>query len=321
MMKAALGVDIGGTFIKLGIVQGAKVLAHRTLPTAQVSSSPRVLEDGVVAGMQALIRSSSVKPGSLGVGVPGLVLYPEGVVQTCANLKGWKGVPLRARLQRRLGIPVRVDNDVKVMALAEWRYGAGKGAKNLVCLTLGTGVGGGFILNGKLYRSLSGPSAEIGHMAIGESGRSCSCGGIACLERYVGNRDILRALRRRLETGAKSRILQLVGHDLDRLTPEIIDRACERGDRLARETWEEAGEKIGLALANVVNLLNPDRIVIGGGIAKAGRWLFDPIRRTLRARTMRALPAVPVVPAELGVSAGLIGAALLGEEAIQKGER
>ena len=315
-MRAALGVDIGGTFIKLGIVRGAEVLAHRTIPTAQISSSPRALEDGVVAGIQSLARSASVKPGSLGVGVPGLVLYPRGVVQSCANLKGWDGVPLRARLWRRLGIPVRVDNDVKVMTLAEWRYGAGRGAKNLVCLALGTGVGGGFVLNGQLYRSRSGPSAEIGHTAIGERGPSCSCGGIACLERYVGNQDLLRALRRRLRGGAESKILQLVNHDLGRLTPEVIDRACEMGDRVARETWREAGEKIGLVLANVVNLLNPDRIVIGGGIAKAGRWLLDPVRRTLRARTMRALPAVPVVPAKLGVSAGLIGAALLGQETV-----
>ena len=313
-MRAALGVDIGGTFIKMGVVRGAKVLAIRTLPTSQVSSSPKALEDGVVAEVQALLRAVSVKPVSLGVGVPGLVRYPEGVVQTCANLKGWKGVPLRARLQRRIGIPVRVDNDVKLMTLAEWRYGAGKGAKNLVCLTLGTGVGGGFIFNGRLYRSSSGPSAEIGHMAVGESGPSCSCGGMACLERYVGNQDLLRTLRRRLQGGAKSKILKLVDHQIDRVTPEIIDRACEMGDRLARETWEQAGQKIGLALANVVNLLDPDRIVIGGGIAKAGPWLFGPIRATLRARTMRALPSVPVVPAKLGTSAGLIGAALLGQE-------
>ena len=313
-MRAALGVDIGGTFIKMGIVRGAKVLAHRSLPTAQVSSSPKALEDAVVAAVRDLSDSFHGKVKSVGVGVPGLVLTPRGVVQTCANLPGWKNYPLQAKLRRRLGLPVWVDNDVKAMTLAEWRYGAGRGVRNLVCITLGTGVGGGFVLNGALYHSRLGPSAEIGHVAVGETGPVCSCGGTACLERYVGNKELLRSLRRRLERGEKSRIPQLVAGRLDRITPEIIDRACEIGDRVAIETWEEAGEKIGLVLAKVVNLLDPDRIVIGGGIAKAGRWLFDPIRKTLRARTMRALPTVPVVSAKLGVSAGLIGAALLGQE-------
>lgn len=320
-MTAALGVDIGGTFIKLGIVRGAKVLACRTFPTDQVSSGPKVLEEGVVAAVRDLTGSFHGRVKSIGVGVPGLVLTPQGVVQTCANLPGWKNFPLQARLRRRLGLPVRVDNDVKAMTLAEWRYGAGQGVRNLACITLGTGVGGGFVLNGVLYHSRLGPSAEIGHVAVGETGPVCSCGGIACLERYVGNKDILRSLRRRLERGEKSRIPQMVAGRLDRITPEIIDRACEIGDRVARETWEEAGEKIGLVLANMVNLLCPDRIVIGGGIAKAGRWLFDPIRKTLRARTLRVLPIVPVVPAKLGLSAGMIGAALLGQEAMTESSR
>ncbi len=315
-MNTSIGVDIGGTRVKLGIVRGGKILLQQSFPTRTIASGPEALERGIAAAVQGLRSVFRGRVESLGVGVPGLVLYPQGIVQTCANVPGWKEVPLRARLQRRLKIPVRVDNDVHAMALAEWRYGAGKGVRNLVCVTLGTGVGGGFILDGRLYRSRLGPSAEIGHIPVGEKGPACSCGGSACLERYVGNRDVIRLLRRRLERGEKSRILRLVDGRLDRLTPEVVDRACALGDRVALETWEEAGQKIGLVLAKVVNLLSPDRIVIGGGLAQAGRWLFEPIRRTLRERAMRPLGNIPVVPAKLGMSAGVVGSALLGQEAI-----
>ena len=314
-MRAAIGVDIGGTDVKLGIVRGRQVLARRSFPTAALSSGPKALEEGILSAVRSLRGSFSGEVESLGVGVPGLVLYPQGIVQSCANVKGWKNLPLQQRLRRRLGIRVRVDNDVHAMALAEWRYGAGRGARNLVCVTLGTGVGGGFILQGRLYRSRLGPSAEIGHVAVGETGPACSCGGSACLERYVGNKDVIRILRRKLRAGRKSRILRLVDGRLDRITPETVDRACEMGDRLAIETWEEAGQKIGLVLAKVATLLSPDRIVIGGGLARAGHWLFDPIRKTLRERAMHPLGRIPVVPAQLGISAGLIGAALLAQEA------
>ena len=317
-MKVSIGVDIGGTRVKLGIVRGEKVLLQQSFPTERIASSPQALEQGIGAAVEGLRASFRGSAESVGIGVPGLVLYPQGIVQTCANVRGWKEVPLRARLQRRLKIPVRVDNDVHAMTLAEWHYGAGQGASNLVCVTLGTGVGGGFVLGGRLYRSRFGPSAEIGHVPIGEKGPACSCGGTGCLERYVGNRDVIRSLRRKLQARAKSRLIRLVDGRLDRLTPEIVDRACALGDRVALETWEEAGKKIGLVLAKVVNLLSPDRIVIGGGLSRAGRWLFGPIRRTLRDRAMRPLGAVPVVPAKLGMSAGVVGAALLGREAVRE---
>ena len=310
-----IGVDVGGTTIKLGLVRGTQVLKQQTLSTARFSSSPRKLEEGLIQAIRSLIHEAGGKVAAVGIGIPGLVIYPEGIVQTCANLPGWDQVPLRARLQRRLDLPVLVDNDVNLMTLAEWRIGAGRGVKNLVCMTLGTGVGGGFVLNGILYRSRLGPSAEIGHVAVGETGPRCSCGGRACLERYVGNRAILDFVHSRIEQGVPSKILELAGYQLNRITPEMIDEACEQGDRLARQTWEEAGKKIGLVLAKVVNLLSPDRIVIGGGLARAGHWLFDPIRKTVRVRAMRQVAGVPIVPARLGSSAGLMGAALLASDA------
>ncbi len=310
----AVGVDIGGTFIKLGLVQGSRILVQRSVPTGP-SATPHALQEGLAVEVTNLIRQSRKRVAGIGVGIPGLVKYPEGLVHSCANLPGWKDVPLRALLRKRLRIPVQVDNDVNLMTLAEWTCGAGQGVSNLVCMTLGTGVGGGLILEGRMVRGWDGSAGEIGHMPLTDKGIRCSCGGIGCLERTVGNREIIRWVRRQLASGVKSRIRNLVNNDLSRLAPEIIDQACELGDPLARRTWSRAGSKIGFVLVGVVNLLNPERIVIGGGISKAGRWLFEPIRETVRNRAMRGPHRVSIVPARLGSSAGLIGAALLGRDA------
>lgn len=319
-LLTTIGVDVGGTSLKAGLVRGARILKQDLLATSDFSSRRELLR-GLTEIVRRLVRESDRPIQGIGVGIPGWVTYPEGVVRSCANLPGWREVPLRALLRRRLRLPVWVDNDVNVMTLAEWIYGAGRGSRNLVCLTLGTGVGGGLVLDGALYRGAQGSAGELGHLPIAEEGPRCSCGGKACLERYVGNRAILKSVRARLTQGATSRLLELVDARLDRLTPEIIDRACELADPLAKETWGRAGERIGLALAAVVNLLNPERIVIGGGLAKAGKWLFGPIRQTVQKRAMRGLGTVAIVPAQLGTSAGVIGAALLARQSEDRGQR
>ncbi len=314
-----IGIDIGGTWIKIGLVRKTRLLVQRALPTSPFST-PEALQEGLKEAIQPLLRSVKGSVSGVGVGVPGLVQYPGGIVRSCANLPGWKEVPLKVLLQRRFRLPVRVDNDVNLMTLAEWKVGAGRGVENLVCITLGTGVGGGLVVEGRLIRGWKGSAGEIGHLPLGEKGPGCPCGGIACLERTVGNREILRWVRRQLAGGAKSRIPELIHHHWDQLQPEVIDRACELGDRLALQTWRRAGEKVGLALVSVVNLLNPEKIVVGGGIAKAGRWLLEPMRQTVQRRAMRDVAHVSIVPAQLGASAGLIGAALLAQEKGETGE-
>ncbi|MBI4228029.1 MAG: ROK family protein, partial [Candidatus Omnitrophica bacterium] len=182
----------------------------------------------------------------------------------------------------------------------------GRGARSLVCLMLGTGVGGGLILDGRLYRGWTMSAGEIGHVPLGWDGPPCPCGGRGCLEQYAGNRAIVALARRKL-AGRRSRLRR----DRHRLTPPLIDEAAYRGDRVAREVWQEIGRHLGLALTMVANLVNPDRIVIGGGIAKAGPLLFPTIRATVKARAMRGPSSVPIVPAHFGASAGLVGAAAL----------
>lgn len=304
-------MDVGGTSVKLGLVRAARILHREAIPTAAVSGRPKRLIDLLVEQIARWRGQRRLRLSGVGVGVPGLVDYPSGVVRSCVNLTGWHQVPLRRMLSRRLGLPVAVDNDVNAMTLAEWRYGAGRGSRNLVCLALGTGVGGGLILDGKFYHSRRGPSGEIGHLPLAAAGPACVCGGQACLERFVGNRDLLNRVGRKLAAGTPSILRTWLKAKPTQLSPELIDRACEAGDPFARSVWEEAGFQIGLSLVQVVNLLAPDKIVIGGGIAQAGRWLFPAIRRTVRRRAMRGLGAVPIVPARLGPAAGLIGAALL----------
>lgn len=315
-MKTAsytVGIDVGGTLIKLGLLQGRRVVLERKIPTRPIAATPRRLEEGLVEAVKGLVRESGKHPVGVGIGIPGLVRYPSGIVDSCANLPGWKKIPLQARLVKRLQLPVQVDNDANLMCLAEWTYGAGRGVNNLFCLTLGTGVGGGWILDGSLYRGFQGAAGEIGHMPLAMEGPACGCGGKACLERFVGNREILHWVKSHLRKGRKSQLLKYIDGDLSRLTPPMIDRACQMGDPLAREAWARVGTHVGLALAGVVNLLNPEKIVVGGGVAQAGDWILKPMRQTLAARAMRGLGRIPIVPAALGPSAGLIGAGLLAQ--------
>ena len=228
------------------------------------------------------------------------------------NIPDWREVPLGNILKKKLNLPVFVDNDVNVMALGELKFGAGAGARNMLCITLGTGVGGGLILGRKLYRGSSYVAGEFGHVPINIDGPECNCGGRACVEAYVGNSHIVRDTIARIKRGQATLIKRIVKGDLSKITPEVIDEAARAGDKFAKNIWVDVGNKVGIGLAGVVNLLNVEKIVIGGGVAKAGKILFDSIRKTIDERAMK-LPAktVKVVKAKLGYDAGLIGAATL----------
>lgn len=233
----------------------------------------------------------------VGLGLPGPIDTDRGIVHFFPNIPGWSSVPFAAILKKKISLPVFIDNDANVMALAEFKAGAAKGSRNAVCLTLGTGVGGGLILDGKLYRGSGYAAGEIGHMPLNEAGPKCNCGGSACLESYIGNRRIL------------TRVKQVFGKDIPL---EEVSRMANAGNARARRVWTDVGNKLGVSLAGIVNLLNPDCIVIGGGVAKAGRLLFDTVKKTIRERAMSVqAKIVKVVPAKLGYDAGLIGAGFL----------
>ena len=314
-MQYLIGVDIGGTNIKLALVgKNARLKDRRIFSTTGFKGRSTLLY-GIESQIEDLILGQGLKKREImgvGIGVPGAVDIRTGTVHYLTNIPGWREVPLGKILRKRLSIPVFIDNDVNVMALGEVYFGSGKGAVNMLCITLGTGVGGGLILDGKLYRGSSYTAGEFGHIPINIDGPRCKCGSRACVEAYAGNRYIVKNVSAQSRSGAKTLITKFVKGDLSKITPEIISEAERKNDKFAKKVWIDIGEKIGIGLAGVVNLLNVEKIIIGGGVAAAGKSLFDSIKKTINKRAMQ-LPAktARVVKARLGYDAGLIGAATL----------
>jgi len=308
-----IGVDFGGTNIKCGLVSDRGRVAHSVSLPTQTCARPRAFVDGIARTVERLAHVVGVRTTQLrgvGVGAPGLIDCRQGVVHSLVNVSGWRDVPLAGLLSRRLGVRVAVDNDVNLVALGEWRFGAGRGARDLVCVTLGTGVGGGLIIDGELYRGISGAAGELGHMVIDARGPRCGCGRRGCFEALVGTAAILRLGRRAVMGSPQLRALVRKAHG--RLMPRLIGRAARAGDPAAQRVWVEIGRRLGIGLASVVNVLNPERIVIGGGVSHNWTSFYPTLIKTLRAEAMDVPGrAVRVVRTALGDHAGIIGAAVL----------
>jgi glucokinase len=303
----AVGIDFGGTTIKSAAVEGGRILARgRTIDTLALRGPEATVH--ALCNVVAELRQTVSGTSAIGIGVPGIVDSVNGVVHDLSNVPGWRDVALRDWFSRETGLPVMIENDANAMAFAEWRYGAGRDATNLVCVTLGTGVGGGLILNGQLYRGSGLGAGELGQMTIDADGAPGHYGNFGALEEYVGNVQICeRALGCYQENGIEKKP--------DECTPAALAGAANAGDAIALSLWQHIGSEIGAALASVVWLLNPDCVVIGGGIANAGDLLFEPIRKTVRERTMPVFwEKLQIVPAQLGTDAGIIGAAALALE-------
>ncbi|MBI4313496.1 MAG: ROK family protein [Candidatus Omnitrophica bacterium] len=309
---SALAVDVGGTSAKIALIDARqRIFRSAVIPTGRDTAVAPFVKT-LSATLNDLKKGLPEKQriAGIGVGVPGPVDH-EGVVQYLVNMPRWREVHLKDLLQRQFRLPVRVDNDVKAMAWGEYRWGAGRGAASLFCMMLGTGVGGGWIIGGRLYRGWTFSAGEIGHTPLALEGPPCPCGGRACLERSVGNREIVLRAARYLRRRKSGPLWKMVGGNVKHLTPRILTEAARRKDAVALRVWNEVGQHVGLALTAVVNVFNPERIVIGGGVAQAGPFLFRPIRRMVRARAMRGPANVQIVPARWGAQAGLIGAAAM----------
>jgi glucokinase len=325
-----VGIDIGGTNIKIGLVDGkGRVLSRRTLPTNAQAGPIQALERtaAAVAGLR-----KGLKLGSVGVGIAGLVDHVNGIVRVPPNLPGWNGTPVKDILLRFTGVQVFCANDANVVTLGEWLCGAGRGCRHLVCVTLGTGVGGGVIADGRLLIGANHAAGEVGHTTIFGNGLPCACGNSGCVERYTGAAYVVDRARKRVRAQLKrvkdhknqtslfpgmtsegpSTILEYARNDLARVSMREIGQAARGGDRLALELVEETGDYLGMALANVVELLDPERIVIGGGVSRIGRPLLRAVRKSVFCR-VQALPGrkLDIVFSELGNDAGIVGASRL----------
>jgi glucokinase len=234
--------------------------------------------------------------------VPGPVDAKKGIVHFFPNIPGWREVGLKNILQKRIKIPVLLDNDAKVMTLAEWRLGRARNFDNVLCITLGTGVGGGLILSGKLHRGNDNAAGEVGHLPINELGPRCNCGGQGCLEAYVGNKRIIDYAERILKR---------------RNSLEQLSLLAKKNNKKAIQVWEYVGNKLGVAFVALANTLNLDAIVVGGGVSAAGSVLLNAIKKTIKDRAMSVqAKRVKIFTAALGNDAGLIGAAILVKEGL-----
>ena len=299
----AVGIDFGGTSIKPALVQGKTVITHGATINPQGRTAAQTLD-----AMEAAIRVLCADLPSLvpvGIGLPGFVDSENGVVHGLSNVTGWTEVPVSQILSERLKVPVILENDANAMAYGEWLYGAAANTRNAVCITLGTGVGGALILEGKLYRGSQLAAGELGHTSIDLNGRMGPYGNKGCLEAYVGNHPIsTRAVAAYAEAGIPAPSTEC--------TPLDLTGAARKGCPVALGVWKNIGNELGAAFANIVWILNPDVIVVGGGVAKAGDLLFPHIEDSLKSRTSSVINSqLRIVPATLGNDAGAIGCAAL----------
>jgi glucokinase len=311
-----IGVDLGGTKIAAAVVDASSgaVAARESIPT-EAHAGP----DAVLARMGDLIvsvgRAAGLAPeqiGAVGVGVPGPFDQATGQTIFLPNLAGlWRGVRVRDGLRRAVDRPIWLINDARAFVLAEAIFGAGRGANTVVGLTIGTGIGGGIAIGGRLHLGIDGSAGEVGHMTIDPHGAPCGCGNRGCLETFASGPSIATLGVRAALMGVPTQIGELAGQDLNKITPEIIQQAADAGDQVAREILSRAGAALGVGVANLVTVLSPDCVILGGSVARLGEWLLAPVRAAVHERC-RAIPVeqVRISAAALGGDAGAIGAAV-----------
>lgn len=308
--RTAIGIDFGGTAVKAGLVaETGRVLDKIQIATAEVRSHKAWLD--FVGKCLGRFKTGGRRPAGIGVGVPGFTDFKRGFIYNLTNVPGWTRVPLAGMIRKHFGLPAFVDNDVNAMALGECAYGAGRRYRQAVFATLGTGVGGAVVIDGRLYRGAWSMAGEIGHMSINRHGRRTP-EGRGGLETYVGNKRLVDAARRALRAGRTSLIRGMVNGKLTQITPKTIAQAARRGDPLALDIFDNMADCLATAFASVTYLLQPEVIIVGGGVAQSGRVLFDPLRRHLQERLNPFFAErIRVIPAVLGEDAGVIGCAAL----------
>ncbi|MEI7475232.1 MAG: ROK family protein [bacterium] len=312
--KYRIGVDLGGTNVKIAIVDEKGHIAYSSSEPTRAEMGYKYTIQNIINLIKTSLKETDISKdaiGGIGVGCPGQIDSENGIVRLLPNIPGWVNVPLTDIMEEEFGIKTCVDNDVRCATLGEMAFGAGKGLKNIICITVGTGIGSGIVVNGKLARGASGTAGEIGHMMLQDHmGPICGCGNTGCLEALASGPTIVQMANEYLMSGKSTKFRELAVNTP--ISPRIVAEAAEMGDQVAKRIFEINGYWIGIGMANLVNILNPEAIIVGGGVAQAGDLLLEPIRKVIKERAL-SIPgeAVKVVAAELGESAGIIGASLL----------
>ena len=314
-MKKYIGCDLGGTNLRAALVEveSGTVLHQMSIPTLARDGHDVVMNRmaNLILELIQLTGMTKDEIRGIGIGVPGVLDLEKGETLLLPNLPGtWPHVPLRDTIIKLTGLPTALLNDVRSVTNGEWRFGGGGGVDTLAVFAIGTGIGGGLVINNQLHLGMGGTGGELGHITIDFNGPRCGCGNYGCLEAFASGPAIAAMGIKAVTQGLTTKIGDLCEYDLNLITPELIAQAARQGDEIAKEIYERAGFYLGMAAANICVAIGPRRIIIGGGVSQAGDLLLGPIRRTLRERvTSMPIEQVEIVLSELGNDAGVIGVA------------
>jgi glucokinase len=318
----AIGIDLGGTNLKFAVIdEDGQIVDRQTVPTDGQEGHDAVLRRMVQGASELRARVPDGGVTSIGVGVPGLLDMITGTTLDLPNLPGkWANVPVKKIIEHEIGIPTHVINDVRAFTIAEREHGAAQGANTAVCYAIGTGIGGGILIDGKVHFGIGGAAGELGHIIVNPNGVQCSCGNRGCVEALASGPAIIGEANRRVVQGFTTRLTEIIEDDLNRTTPGIVEQAAAEGDEIAQEVLNRAGYYLGLSMAGIIAAIAPEVVVIGGGVVKPHGFYWKSFEATARANnTVTDMTRVSFVPASLGYEAGVIGAALWGRM-VKRGE-
>jgi len=313
-----LAIDLGGTKIITAIISNkGQVVAKEYYPTLADEGLEAVIKRilSAIDHLLSLRNIDSSQLDSISIGAAGAINSEKGLITSSPNLPGWYDVPLRDIVKEKYRVNTFLINDASAAALGELHFGVGRGVSNLILLTIGTGIGGGIIIDGKLYSGTCGSAGEIGHMTIDINGPRCNCGNIGCFEMLASGTAIAKEAIRRISHGERSSLTEMVEGKIENITAEKVSLAAQDGDILALEVIAKTANYLGVGMVNLVNIFNPEMIIVGGGVANMGDLLLNPARQVVKERAFQlSAQAVRIVLAQLGNDAGVLGAAVFARQ-------
>ncbi len=310
MANYYLGVDMGGTLIKIAIVDEKANVIEEAVVNTDINATPKSVIENITDVFKKFKHYHKVK--TIGIGIAGDIDFKQGIVRMSPNLPKWNKVQLKKEIEKITCKTVYVDNDANTAAIGAYWLDIKAKADNMICVTLGTGVGGGIIINKKLFRGNNGTAGEIGHITVEPDGRKCNCGNYGCAETYIGVRHIVKETVDLLKTTKSKYILRLANNDIEQITPKLLSQAAEKGDLVAKKVWTGAGEKLGILLSDIIDFFNPDYIVLCGGISNAGDLIIKPAKEQIKKRAFKtAAKACKIVVSKYTSKLGVVGAAML----------
>jgi glucokinase len=318
-----LGIDLGGTKILTAVANSQGKMLSRDHSITPAKKGHEAVIQSILESVYRALEQADVAVSALtaiGVGAPGISNPETGILFTSPNLPGWRDVPLRDIVQEKLGKRAFLINDANAAALGELYFGAARGALNFIYITISTGIGGGIVINDNIYSGAIGTAGEVGHMTIDDDGPMCNCGNRGCWETLASGTALAREARHRIKEGVRTSILEYAEGDVEKVTAQVIHSAAEQGDSLAKELIARTGYYVGIGLANLINIFNPELIVIGGGLSSIGDMLLEPAFEVAGERAYReAFQTVRFASAELGRNSGVLGAAAFALREIKRG--